>query len=369
MDKAIDINKIFQRRPAREFLSNYPTKLWNKIIPDVFEIGILNLKNSFNTLKFSHQEFENILFELRNYNPENNENYINEEEEEISESNNTNSISNNEISINSNQSINKTGKKITTARAEVFIPDIKEIERNIPKIHPRRPYYNSIDDIKEKNRENNRNLNYVESKIRAQVLNDKMIHKAIKTQKNVNRNNQRDIRQRNNNINYAMSFDKNLKMEQISKKENNSNNSNYYNNNSNNNISGNNFNTFNNSGNNYDNSNNNMSTNNNYDNSNYDNMNNNINQDYLQRSGDSNYYNNNNNENNSNLVNNKYNNTMAYQNEMSNSNYNNEQEGNLNYNYMNDSEIINNNNIQGNNNLVNNVYNNNEMNNTNYNEM
>ena len=367
MDRSIDINKIFQRRPAREFLSNYPTKLWNQIIPDVFEIGILNLKNSFNTLKFSRQEFENILFELRNYKPNEEENYSIEEEEN-SESNTTNSISNNEISINSNQSINKTGKQITTARAEVFIPDIKEIERNIPKIHPRRPYYTTMDDIKEQNRENNRNLNYVESKIRAQVLNDKMIHKAIKTQKNVNRNNQRDIRQRNNNVNYAMSFDKNLKMEQISKKENN-NNSNYYNNNSNNNISGNNFNTFNNSGNNYDNSNNNMSTNNNYDNSNYDNMNNNINQDYLQRSGDSNYYNNNNNENNSNLVNNKYNNTMAYQNEMSNSNYNNEQEGNLNYNYMNDSEIINNNNIQGNNNLVNNVYNNNEMNNTNYNDM
>jgi hypothetical protein len=367
MDRSIDINKIFQRRPAREFLSNYPTKLWNQIIPDVFEIGILNLKNSFNTLKFSRQEFENILFELRNYKPNEEENYSIEEEEN-SESNTTNTISNNEISINSNQSINKTGKQITTARAEVFIPDIKEIERNIPKIHPRRPYYTTMDDIKEQNRENNRNLNYVESKIRAQVLNDKMIHKAIKTQKNVNRNNQRDIRQRNNNVNYAMSFDKNLKMEQISKKEN-SNNSNYYNNNSNNNISGNNFNTFNNSGNNYDNSNNNMSTNNNYDNSNYDNMNNNINQDYLQRSGDSNYYNNNNNENNSNLVNNKYNNTMAYQNEMSNSNYNNEQEGNLNYNYMNDSEIINNNNIQGNNNLVNNVYNNNEMNNTNYNDM
>ena len=367
MDRSIDINKIFQRRPAREFLSNYPTKLWNQIIPDVFEIGILNLKNSFNTLKFSHQEFENILFELRNYKPNEEENYSIEEEEN-SESNTTNTISKNEISINSNQSINKTGKQITTARAEVFIPDIKEIERNIPKIHPRRPYYTTMDDIKEQNRENNRNLNYVESKIRAQVLNDKMIHKAIKTQKNVNRNNQRDIRQRNNNVNYAMSFDKNLKMEQISKKEN-SNNSNYYNNNSNNNISGNNFNTFNNSGNNYDNSNNNMSTNNNYDNSNYDNMNNNINQDYLQRSGDSNYYNNNNNENNSNLVNNKYNNTMAYQNEMSNSNYNNEQAGNLNYNYMNDSEIINNNNIQENNNLVNNVYNNNEMNNTNYNDM
>ena len=292
MDKAIDINKIFQRRPAREFLSNYPTKLWNKIIPDVFEIGILNLKNSFNTLKFSHQEFENILFELRNYNPENNENYINEEEEEISESNNTNSISNNEISINSNQSINKTGKKITTARAEVFIPDIKEIERNITKFHPRRPYYTSIDDIKIKNRENNRNLSYVESKIRPQVLNDRMNYKAFKTQNDVNRNYQRGQRKRNN-MNY--------------------NNNNNINNNNNN------FDTFHNNENFYDsNSNNNMNSNNNYDNNNYNNMNNNMNnQDYLQRSGNSNFYNNN---------------DMANY-EMTNSNYNNQQE-----NYMDNNE-------------------------------
>ena len=360
MDRSIDINKIFQRRPAREFLSNYPTKLWNQIIPDVFEIGILNLKNSFGTLKFSRQEFENILYELRNYKPEKEEgeNYYEEEEENSSYTNSNN----NEISMNSNKSINKTGKLVTPARAEVFIPDVKEIERNIPKIHPRRPYYTSIDEIKEQNKENNRNLNYVESKIRAQVLNDKMIHKAIKTQNNVNRN-QRDVRQRNNNMNYAMSFDKNLKMEKISQKGD-ENNNNYYQNNS-----GNNFNTFNNSGNNYD---NNMSTNNNYENSNYDNINNNNNvnnQDYLQRSGDSNYYNNNDNEN---RDYNNYNNNMGYQNNMNNNtNYNNKEQGNnLNYDYMNDSEIINNNNNQSNNNLVNNVYsNNNQMNNTDYNDI
>ena len=147
MDRSIDINKIFQRRPAREFLSNYPTKLWNQIIPDVFEIGILNLKNSFGTLKFSRQEFENILYELRNYKPEKEEeeNYYEEEEENSSYTNSNN----NEISMNSNKSINKTGKLVTPARAEVFIPDVKEIERNIPKIHPRRPYYTSIDEIKE----------------------------------------------------------------------------------------------------------------------------------------------------------------------------------------------------------------------------
>ena len=275
MERSIDLNKIFERRPAREFLSIYPTKVWNEVIPNVFEIGILNLKNSFNTLKFSRNDFENILYELRNYKPKQKQYYQNEEEENEEEE--YEEDSHYTQSYNSNKSINKTGKNFTTARTEVFIPDIKEIERNITKFHPKRPYYTSIDEIKVKNRENNRNLSYVESKIRPQVLNDRMNYKAMKTQNDVNRNYQREQRQRNN--------------------------MNYNNNN--------NFHTFNNNDNYYDNnSNDNMNNNNNYDNNNYNNMNNNMNnQDYLQRSGDSNYYNNND--------------MPNY--EMTNSNYNNQQ--------------------------------------------
>ena len=275
MERSIDLNKIFERRPAREFLSIYPTKVWNEVIPNVFEIGILNLKNSFNTLKFSRNDFENILYELRNYKPKQKQYYQNEEEENEEEEYEEDSYY--DQSYHSNKSINKTRKNFTTARTEVFIPDIKEIERNITKFHPRRPYYTSIDDIKIKNRENNRNLSYVESKIRPQVLNDRMNYKAMKTQNDVNRNYQREQRQRNN--------------------------MNYNNNN--------NFHTFNNNDNYYDNnSNDNMNNNNNYDNNNYNNMNNNMNnQDYLQRSGDSNYYNNND--------------MPNY--EMTNSNYNNQQ--------------------------------------------
>ena len=290
MDRSIDINKIFQRRPAREFLSIYPTKLWNEIIPDVFEIGILNLKNSFNTLKFSRNDFDSILYELRNYKPKKKQYYQNEEEENEEEEYEEDSYY--DQSYHSNKSINKTGKNFTIARTEVFIPDIKEIERNITKFHPRRPYYTSIGDIKIKNRENNRNLSYVESKIRPQVLNDRMNYKAFKTQNDVNRNYQRGQRKRNN-MNY--------------------NNNNNINNNNNN------FDTFHNNENFYDsNSNNNMNSNNNYDNNNYNNMNNNMNnQDYLQRSGNSNFYNNN---------------DMANY-EMTNSNYNNQQE-----NYMDNNE-------------------------------
>ena len=40
------IDVIFKRRPIRDFLKNYPTEKWKEVIPDVFEIGVLNLKNS-----------------------------------------------------------------------------------------------------------------------------------------------------------------------------------------------------------------------------------------------------------------------------------------------------------------------------------
>ena len=43
------IEIIFKRRPIREFLKKYPSDKWKEIIPDVLEIGVLNLKNSFNT--------------------------------------------------------------------------------------------------------------------------------------------------------------------------------------------------------------------------------------------------------------------------------------------------------------------------------
>ena len=70
------IDVIFKRRPIRDFLKNYPTEKWKEVIPDVFEIGVLNLKNSFNKTNFTKKEFENILSELRSYNSNNN-NYNN----------------------------------------------------------------------------------------------------------------------------------------------------------------------------------------------------------------------------------------------------------------------------------------------------
>ena len=72
------MNEIYKRKPARDFLRLYPSDRWKEIIPDIFEIGVLNLKNSFGTLKFSKQDLKEVLTDLRNYKEEN----INEEEDE-----------------------------------------------------------------------------------------------------------------------------------------------------------------------------------------------------------------------------------------------------------------------------------------------
>jgi hypothetical protein len=55
------IELLYRRKVVREFLNKYSTNLWNGIIPLVFEIGILNLQTSFNTLNFSKEELTNIL--------------------------------------------------------------------------------------------------------------------------------------------------------------------------------------------------------------------------------------------------------------------------------------------------------------------
>lgn len=46
-------NKIFKRRPTRYFSYLYPSERQKELIPDIFEIGVLNLNNGFRTLKFT----------------------------------------------------------------------------------------------------------------------------------------------------------------------------------------------------------------------------------------------------------------------------------------------------------------------------
>ena len=241
------IDVIFKRRPIRDFLKNYPTEKWKEVIPDVIEIGVLNLKNSFNKTYFTRKEFESILSELRSYNSNNfydnnsNNNSIKNQtpfqQEEINPSDEYFSSFENESSYNNytieEQKINNNNynnnNKNKPANCEVFIPDMKEIKRNIKKNWPRKEYYINQNQIKEQNKENNRNLYYTESKIRAQIINDKMIHNAMKRGENIEKYKINDKYIKNNGTNYAISYDKNLRPENTQIKEKDNKNFNYTN--------------------------------------------------------------------------------------------------------------------------------------------
>ena len=311
------VNEIFKRRPARDFLRLYPSDKWREIIPDVFEIGVLNLKNSFGTFKFTKIDLNNILEELRNYNPSqdnvveveydknditnnyinksnnrnnnknnfnnnnnnfnnnNNDTYYEDNNEENEEDNNDNndvdynngSISNNENNFDNNNSIasfnnnknfnnninnnnlnqiksnyknsnnnsnnsnykksKKEDIKEATANAEVFIPDMRKINNNANYNRPKIAYNATMEEIKVKNIENKRNLGYTESKIKYQIMNDKMNHQAKKKRKisdnentendgsfsfkkNNNNNKKENVKEKNTNKNYVINFDKHL---------------------------------------------------------------------------------------------------------------------------------------------------------------
>ena len=198
------INEIFKRRHARDFLRLYPSDKWKVLIPDIFEIGVLNLKNSFGTYKFTKKQIQDILIDLRNYKPDddeinnnnlneqnleedknyNEENNNNEEEEysENEENNEINDMNNNNRENNINTNINKQKEEIKerTAGAEVFIPDVNNMGIKVNYNRPKKQYNSTMEEIRERNIENKRNIGYAESRIKYQIMNDKKNHQMRK---------------------------------------------------------------------------------------------------------------------------------------------------------------------------------------------
>ena len=60
------INELVSRPNIQEFLNKYPSSRWKELITDLFEIGVLNLKNSYNRYRFSRNELCGILYDLEN---------------------------------------------------------------------------------------------------------------------------------------------------------------------------------------------------------------------------------------------------------------------------------------------------------------
>lgn len=55
------IEHLFKKKMIRDFLKKYSTNQWPQVISDIFEIGILNLQNSFHTMYFTKETFQNII--------------------------------------------------------------------------------------------------------------------------------------------------------------------------------------------------------------------------------------------------------------------------------------------------------------------
>ena len=107
---------------------------------------------------------------------------------------------------------------------------MNKINNNVKYNRPKISYNSTFEEIKEKNIENKRNLGYTESKIKYQVMNDKLNHQAKKKRKisnydsndndgsfsfnqnknKINNNKKENIREKNTNKNYVINFDKHL---------------------------------------------------------------------------------------------------------------------------------------------------------------
>ena len=58
------INELLSRPNVQQFLNKYPSSRWKELITDLFEIGILNLRNSYYRDQFSHKELHAIIYDL-----------------------------------------------------------------------------------------------------------------------------------------------------------------------------------------------------------------------------------------------------------------------------------------------------------------
>ena len=60
------INELLSRPSIQEFLNKYPSNRWKELLTDLFEIGVLNLRNTYHRDEFSKQEFNVIRNDLLN---------------------------------------------------------------------------------------------------------------------------------------------------------------------------------------------------------------------------------------------------------------------------------------------------------------
>ena len=58
------INELLSRPNIQVFLNKYPSSRWKELIADLFEIGVLNLRNSYHRDEYSKKEFRALIYDL-----------------------------------------------------------------------------------------------------------------------------------------------------------------------------------------------------------------------------------------------------------------------------------------------------------------
>ena len=59
------INELLSRPNIQSFLNKYPSNRWKELIADLFEIGVLNLRNSYHRDEYSKKEFRALIYDLQ----------------------------------------------------------------------------------------------------------------------------------------------------------------------------------------------------------------------------------------------------------------------------------------------------------------
>jgi len=244
---------IYMRKSCVEFLKNYSDELLSEIIPNVFEIGVLTLKNSFHKMIFSKDELRDIIYDLR-------KNYF-DNNIYLKSINEIRKLQKSKHFKNINQNINKddiekgiySGKRMYKQTKEIY-PNwwwdennqkntyIYNNNENFDYHYPTSNYFNNnytdnlFYDDENLNHKKKRKYSPVEKKSMKMNLlskndfkeninkNNKYNNKKnyndpsnLKTNKNI-KNNEQNNQINKKKINYKISYDKNLKPEEIKRK-------------------------------------------------------------------------------------------------------------------------------------------------------
>ena len=195
------LNTCLNNKIIREFLSNYNESRWQKLIPSLIEIAILNLNSSFHTVIFSEEDIDNILNELK----------INQ---------NSNKIQTKKPKRESHSHVIFSKPSNQWRTADGGVPPIsgnkeKEFSFDNSTLTNNSKYNKENRELARENMKNKKIIKNTRSKIKEQVDIDKLNY-----YKKMNINNPNYIKNNNKpieKINYAISYDKNLEPELIEK--------------------------------------------------------------------------------------------------------------------------------------------------------